>query len=78
MALRKRRLARSPLCEDCKAKGRYTEATTPDHIVPLAQGGADTDDNIRCLCAECHDKRTAEQFGYKAKPAYGVDGWPLS
>ncbi|WP_366512945.1 HNH endonuclease [Sphingomonas telluris] len=78
VALRKARLAKQPLCEDCLAQGRYTEAKTPDHIVPLAQGGTDTDDNIRCLCKPCHDKRTAEQFGYKVRLTYGSDGWPVA
>jgi 5-methylcytosine-specific restriction protein A len=76
--LRERRLAAQPLCEDCLDKGLTTEAKTPDHILPLAQGGTDTDDNIRCLCQPCHAKRTAEQFGYKAKQQIGLDGWPLS
>jgi 5-methylcytosine-specific restriction protein A len=77
MALRKARLAREPLCRDCLERGKYTESVTPDHIKPLALGGTDTDDNIRCLCNECHAKRTAEQFGHKHKPAYGEDGWPI-
>lgn len=74
--LRKRRLAMQPLCEDCLAKGLTTLAVTPDHIIPLAKGGTDTDDNIRCLCEPCHEARTAEQFGYKAKVTIGLDGWP--
>ena len=77
VALRKRRLAQEPLCRDCKAKGLTTEATVPDHIVPLAQGGADIDDNIRCLCEPCHAKRTAEQFGHRHKQQIGTDGWPI-
>lgn len=79
MALRKRRLYAEPLCRDCSAKGITTAATTPDHIRPLALGGTDTDDNIRCLCADCHAVRTAEQFGHKQpRPAIGADGWPAS
>jgi 5-methylcytosine-specific restriction protein A len=74
---RRRRLQAEPLCRDCKVKGVIRPAVTPDHIKPLAQGGTDTDDNIRCLCAECHDKRTREQFGQKQRVAIGVDGWPL-
>ena len=75
---RRRRLLAEPLCRDCRERGLVTAATTPDHIVPLALGGTDTDDNVRCLCAECHDRRTREQFGHKAPRAtIGVDGWPL-
>lgn len=73
---RKRRLQVEPLCRDCKAKGLVTVATVPDHITPLAKGGSDTDDNIRCLCKPCHEKRTAEQFGHRVKQEIGLDGWP--
>lgn len=75
--LRKARLRAEPLCRDCKANGIIRAAVTPDHIKPLAQGGTDTDDNIRCLCAECHRKRTAEQFGYRRRRQISVDGWPV-
>lgn len=78
MEQRRRRLMAEPLCRDCQAEGRVTEATVPDHIVPLAHGGTDTDDNIRCLCAEHHAKRTAEQFGLRApRQRIGADGWPV-
>jgi 5-methylcytosine-specific restriction protein A len=77
VAMRKRRLQAQPLCEDCKTKGYVKEAVTPDHIKPLVLGGTDTDDNIRCLCAECHRDRTAEQFGFKRKVQIGLDGWPV-
>ena len=74
---RKRRLALEPLCRDCKAKGHTTAATVPDHIKPLALGGPDTDDNIRCLCGPCHEIRTREQFGHRQRVEIGTDGWPL-
>ena len=74
---RRRRLTAEPLCRDCYAKGHITAATVPDHIIPLAKGGTDTDDNIRCLCAECHIKRTAEQFGKRYRKPIGLDGWPI-
>ena len=77
MELRRRRLAAEPLCRLCKEAGRVTEATVPDHILPLAQGGEDVDDNIRCLCADCHDRVTREQFGMRARRTIGADGWPL-
>jgi 5-methylcytosine-specific restriction protein A len=74
---RDRRLRAEPLCRDCKVKGIIRAAITPDHIKPLAKGGSDTDDNIRCLCRECHDKRTAEEFGHRLKVEIGADGWPI-
>jgi 5-methylcytosine-specific restriction protein A len=82
MKLRAQRLAAEPLCRDCKAEDKVTLAVVPDHIKPLAMGGTDTDDNIRCLCAEHHRIRTAEQFGHDAHPPklrrqWGADGWPI-
>lgn len=64
----------------CMDDGRVTAATVPDHIDPLALGGKDTDDNIRCLCADCHDTVTREQFGQrrKIKTKLGSDGWPIA
>ena len=55
-------------------------STVPDHIVPLALGGVGDElivsPNIRCLCDECHAKRTAEQFGYRApKRHVALNGW---
>jgi len=73
---RLRRLQAEPLCRDCAAKGRIREATVPDHIVPLALGGDDTDANTRSLCTPCHGARTREQFGLKKKVAITVSGWP--
>ncbi len=61
VALRKRRLFNEPICRHCAAKGLTTLATTPDHIIPLSQGGTDTDDNIQCLCQPCHDIKTATE-----------------
>ena len=76
-ALRIARLQREPLCRLCLNNGRTTEATVPDHINPLALGGTDTDNNIRCLCADCHRDMTAMQFGKRTKPRTGTDGWPM-
>lgn len=79
MAQRDRRLRRTNyLCEDCLVRGITRLATIVDHIVPLSQGGPDTDENTRNLCDEDNLKRTAEQFGLKApRQAIGRDGWPI-
>lgn len=64
-ALRLRRLTNEPLCRICLTRGKVTASTVPDHITPLAKGGTDTDDNIRCLCAQCHTEVTRIQFGQR-------------
>ena len=75
--LRRQRLGNQPLCEDCWAKGKAIPANVPDHVKPLALGGEDVDENIRCLCNECHRIRTAEQFGRRVKRQIGPDGWAV-
>ena len=77
VALRLRRLRAEPLCRDCLSKGVIRAADTPDHIVPLALNGTDTDDNVRCLCVDCHRSRTNEQFGYRTRQELDDDGWPI-
>lgn len=54
---RLRRLAREALdyrCQDCGGEG----SLQLDHIVPVAEGGADTLDNLQWLCPECHRQKT--------------------
>ncbi|MBZ4319527.1 HNH endonuclease [Streptomyces huiliensis] len=34
-----------------------------DHVRPLALGGDDTDGNVHVLCRECHQLKTATEFG---------------
>lgn len=56
---RQRRLSNEPLCRHCNQRGLITPAEEVDHIVPLAYGGTDTDDNVQCLCRECHAIKSA-------------------
>ena len=76
--LRARRLANDPLCRMCAEHGLYIKADVIDHIVALANGGTDTDDNCQPLCTKHHEQKTAQDLGYKAKPQTGVDGWPIA
>lgn len=49
-----------PLCERCKAEGRYTKATVVDHIKPH-KGDYNLfwdRNNWQSLCKQCHDKKT--------------------
>lgn len=83
---RERRLKRTNgLCERClginrwegKTKtSRVEVATVVNHIVPLAHGGSDEDENTENLCRPCDIIVTAEQFGHKNKVSIGIDGWP--
>jgi hypothetical protein len=43
-----------------------------DHILPLAEGGRDSPDNIQRLCQPCHREKTTEQAGRKSRRARGV------
>lgn len=74
-AQRLRRLQRTHgLCEMCLASGRVEPATVVDHVVPLARGGLDFDENTRNLCDPHHAEVTAEQFGFAVAPGgRGVD-----
>lgn len=70
---RARRLARTDgLCEHCLAEDRVTVATIVNHIVPLAHGGPDTDENTENLCREHDLKVTAEQFGHQHQSRLGA------
>ena len=70
---RKRRLDRTDgLCERCAGLNRWagfgmdrvTLSAIVNHIIPLAQGGPDTDENTENLCRPCDKIVTAEQFGH--------------
>ena len=79
---RQRRLQRTGgLCHMCLDEGRTEPATVVNHIVPLARGGEDVDDNTENLCSPHDDEITARQFG-KAAPiegrGVGGDGRPTS
>jgi 5-methylcytosine-specific restriction protein A len=74
---RARFLEDNPLCVHCKAKGRVTAATVPDHITALTNGGQDTEENLQALCEECHRTKTAQDMGNKARRQVGADGWPV-
>jgi len=55
-------------CQDCGrtcTPGSADNRDRPhcDHIVPLSQGGTDTDDNKQTLCGKCHGKKTRTERG---------------
>ena len=58
---RQRIFRRHPLCVVCEQAGRTTLATIADHIVPLAENGADDETNMQGLCRDCHQAKTIEE-----------------
>jgi hypothetical protein len=70
--IRKQRLAAEPLCRKCKDAGKIKVAETIDHIIPLAFGGSDVDENVQALCEECHAHKTA----LEAASQYGASFHP--
>lgn len=75
-AIRSRLLRANPLCVMCSARGIYRAATQVDHVVALANGGADDDSNRQGLCDDCHAVKTAHDLGYSVKGC-AVDGSPI-
>lgn len=75
--IRTSHLSMHPLCVRCAAKGRITEATQVDHIVPLYKGGCEQASNRQSLCDDCHRSKTAEDMGYAQRARIGPDGYPI-
>lgn len=61
MKVRGQWLRDNPLCVECTRKGSVTRATEVDHIVPLADGGADDVTNYQSMCVECHKRKTGRE-----------------
>lgn len=56
---RKRKLAISPFCEECRKNGTIVKATIVDHIIPVKQGGAPYEmENLQSLCWSCHSRKS--------------------
>lgn len=59
--LRAQRLKQHPFCRHCEAAGILKLTAIIDHIVPLAFGGTETDDNIQGLCEWHNAIKTAQE-----------------
>ena len=49
------------LCQPCLKQGFYTPANEVDHIVNIASGGTDSDDNLQAICGPCHKLKTQQE-----------------
>ena len=61
--LRRLKLARNPLCEECTKHGVVEPATQVDHIVPIVERRdlAFDMENLHSLCSTCHGKKSGEE-----------------
>lgn len=58
---RKALLNDEPLCRECTKHKRVNIATIADHIVPLAEGGAQGRANLQPLCTDCSNAKTLRE-----------------
>lgn len=65
-------LARQPLCVMCLAENRVTPAIELDHIVPLRDGGDNSEDNLQPLCKSHHSRKTARDVRRRHQGAVTV------
>lgn len=68
-----------PLCVDCMAHGRVTQADLVDHIKPH-KGDQELlwdRDNWQSLCKPCHDRHKQKQEIHGYSTEVGSDGWPV-
>lgn len=54
-------------CAKCPSSV-FASAADVDHIVPLAHGGEDVDDNVQILCRSCHKAKTRLDFAFSNTP----------
>ncbi len=58
-AVRALQLQLEPLCRSCRGAGKLVAAVIVDHIVAIADGGAELDhENLQSLCKSCHNTKT--------------------
>jgi 5-methylcytosine-specific restriction protein A len=69
--LRRRLFAEQPLCVACLQNGFVREATVRDHVIALALGGTETEDNVQPLCKPCNDAKRAGEAHIGRRPVSG-------
>ena len=85
-AQRARILDRDPICRECIRQGtvdRDSISTIADHVINLADGGTNDDENFEGLCGRHSNEKTARESAKaqgrpppRIKPKIGLDGWP--
>jgi 5-methylcytosine-specific restriction enzyme A len=78
--IRTRVLSDKPLCVMCQQKGIIRAATEVDHVTAVTHGGNDSahdDSNRQSLCHACHEAKTREDLGQRARVGCDVNGYPM-
>jgi 5-methylcytosine-specific restriction protein A len=58
-----------PFCEDCWDNGQEVVGDVVDHIREISDGGDPfSTKNLRVLCHQCHNTKTAKEKRKRAKP----------
>lgn len=67
--IRRRILARDPLCVDCLAATpqHVSVSREVDHRIPLERGGSDDDANLAGVCVPCHRAKSARERSEAAR-----------
>lgn len=75
VARRARWLMEHPLCEYCRRETpqRITVGVEVDHVVPLAEGGADEESNLQTLCLWHHRVKSSIERGRALHSSTGGD-----
>ncbi|WP_081951608.1 HNH endonuclease [Pseudomonas cremoricolorata] len=61
-------------CDECVRLGRVREADEVDHILAVAKGGSDADDNLRAINSDCHRRKShAERKMVKNSPEISLN-----
>lgn len=55
---RVRILRRDPVCVACGVR----PSTIADHVIPVAEGGTDDEENGAGMCVPCHDVKTKQEI----------------
>lgn len=49
------------LCQPCLSNGRVVPFFAVDHIIPKSKGGTDKENNLQCICRQCHKDKTLDE-----------------